>query len=62
MKNEKRKKSLNITTAIKFFTLIFGVPRRIYFAQKHSLGKCSLQYYISSKVLFRTYSSLEYLK
>ena len=48
MKNQKYKESL--TTAMKFFTFIFCIWKRIYFAQKHSLGKCSL--YISSKIFF----------
>ena len=37
---------------IKFFTFIFCLCKRIYFAQKHSLRKWSLHYYISRKVLF----------
>ena len=47
MKNEKYKKSL--TTEIIFFTFIFCIWKRIYFAQKQSLINCSLYYYISSK-------------
>ena len=35
---------------IKFF--IFCLWKRIYFARKHCLGKCSLYYYIASKFLF----------
>ena len=50
MKNEKYKKSL--TTKRNFFTFIFCIWKRIYFVLKHSLGKCSLHYYISSKYLF----------
>ena len=34
------------------FPFIFCKWNRIYFARKHSLGKCDLYYYISSK-LFR---------
>ena len=41
-KSEKYKKSL--TTAINLFTFIFCVWEKIYFAQKHSLGKCILYY------------------
>ena len=44
---------------MKFFTFIFCIWRRIYFTGKHSLGKCSLYYYISSKVSF---SGAGYLK
>ena len=54
-KNEKRKvyeKFNDITTTIKFFTLIFCIWKRIYFARKHSLGKFSLYYYIFSKGFF----------
>ena len=42
MKNEKYKKSL--TTTIKLFTFTFCIWKRIYFARKHSLGKCNLYY------------------
>ena len=48
MKNGNYKKSL--TTAIKFFSFIVSIWKRIYFARKHSLGKCSLYYYISSNL------------
>ena len=37
---------------IKFFTFIFCIWKRIYLARKHSLGRCNLYYYISSKVFF----------
>ena len=50
MKNVKYKKSLR--TEIKLFTFIFCKRKMIYFALKYSLGKCSLYYYISSKVFF----------
>ena len=50
--NEKRKvyeKFNDVTTTIKFFTFIFYIWKRIYFGRRHSLGKFSLYYYISSK-------------
>ena len=50
MKNEKHRK--NPKTKIKFFTFIFCIWKWIYFTVKHSLGKCSLYYYISSKAFF----------
>ena len=49
-KNKKFNKSLATTT--KFFTFMSCIWKRIYFAQKHGLGKCSLYYYISGKVFF----------
>ena len=54
-KNEKRKileKFNNVTTTVKFFTFIFCMWKRIYFARKHGLEKCSLYYYISSSKVF----------
>ena len=39
MKNENYKKSL--TTTIKFFTFVFCIWKRIYFARKQSFGKWS---------------------
>ena len=36
----------------KILTSIFCLWKRIYFARKWNLGKRSLYYYISSKVLF----------
>ena len=54
-KNEKRKvweKVNNVTTTIKFFAFIFCIWKRIDFTRRHNLGKCSLNYYISSKVFF----------
>ena len=61
-KNERWKVSETfnkLTTTIKFFTFIFCLRKRIYFARKHSLGKCILYHFISSKVLF---SVARYLK
>ena len=37
---------------IKFFSFIFCIWKRIYFARKHSLGICALYHYISGKVSF----------
>ena len=53
MNNEKYKKSLkNVTKTIEFFTYVFYIWKRVYFALKHSLGKCSLYYYFPSNVFF----------
>ena len=49
MKEEKYEKRL--TTLIKFL-LLFLLWKRIYFPRKHSMGKCTLYYYISSKISF----------
>ena len=43
----------------KILYFIFCIWKRIYFAQKHSLGKFSLNYYLPSKVFF---SVVGYLK
>ena len=40
----------NVATGIKFFSFIYSILEGTYFARKHDLGKCSLYYYISSKV------------
>ena len=61
-KNDKREiseKFNKVTTTIKLFAFIFYLLKRIYFAQKYSLVKCSLYYCISNKVLF---SVARYLK
>ena len=45
LKNDKWKvqeQFNSVTATIKFFAFIFYLWKRIYFAQKHSLGKCSL--------------------
>ena len=41
MKNEKNKFN-NVTTAIKLLTFIFSIRKSIYFARKHSSGKCNI--------------------
>ena len=46
-KTKSIRKFNNVTTTIKFFTFLW-ICKRIYFAWIHSLGKCSLYYYISS--------------
>ena len=54
-RGEKRKveeKFNNATTTIKLLTFMFCIWKRICFAWKHSLEKCSLYYDISSKVFF----------
>ena len=51
-KNGKSKvweKFNKVTTTTKLFTFIICLRKRIYFPGKHSLEKCSLDYYISSK-------------
>ena len=57
MKNEKLKKSF--TTRAKFFAFILCIWKRIYFAQKHSLGKCILCCYIPSKVFISVAGNLK---
>ena len=53
MNNEKYKKSLkNVTKTIEFFTYVFYIRKRVYFARKHNLRKCSLYYYFPSQVFF----------
>ena len=57
MENEKYKKTEQRSNHNKIIYLIFCIWKRTYFCRKHSLEKCSLHYYISSKFFsFALYS------